>query len=180
MVFEVPGQALTRCAHCGSVSIWMNEKLIYPPSLSAPQASQGLPADARVDYDEARAVEPISPRAAAALLRLCVEKLCHNLGGEGADQNSLNENIGKMVQNGLAKTVQQSLDIVRVTGNESVHPGQMDLLDDKDTVLVLFEIVNLIVQQMITTPAMVAATYAKLPEDKRKGIEDRDQDANSE
>jgi len=32
----------------------------------------------------------------------------------------------------------QSLDIVRVIGNESVHPGVIDLKDDRHTALRLF------------------------------------------
>ena len=70
--------------------------------------------------------------------------------------------------------MQQSLDIVRVVGNESVHPGVMDLKDDSDTALQLLELVNAIADQMISHPKKVKTMYAKLPEEKRKAIERRD------
>lgn len=36
---------------------------------------------------------------------------------------------------------------MRVIGNESVHPGEMDIRDDHDTVFQLFDLVNLIAEQ---------------------------------
>jgi hypothetical protein len=38
--------------------------------------------------------------------------------------------------------VQQSLDIVRVIGNDAVHPGQIDLTDDIETATKLFVLIN--------------------------------------
>jgi hypothetical protein len=67
------------------------------------------------------------------------------------------------------------LDIVRVVGNESVHPGTLDLRDDPATVSQLFILVNLIAEDRMTRPKMVAELWATLPEDKRKQIEQRDQ-----
>ena len=50
----------------------------------------------------------------------------------------------------------------------------IDLRDDMDTALKLFGLVNLIAEQMISAPKHVDALYESLPEEKRKGIEDRD------
>ena len=63
---------------------------------------------------------------------------------------------------------------MRVIGNESVHPGSIDLNDDRETALRLFELVNAITEQMISHPAKVKEMYAKLPEAKRQAIEVRD------
>jgi hypothetical protein len=79
-----------------------------------------------------------------------------------------------LVKKGLNPLVQQSLDIVRVIGNEAVHPGVIDLKDDRDTALRLFELVNAIVEQMISHPKAVNEMYARLPEAKRKAIKARD------
>jgi hypothetical protein len=69
--------------------------------------------------------------------------------------------------------VQKALDAVRVIGNDAVHPGQIDT-DDPDTVGKLFSLTNLIVEYMITLPKQVDDIYSGLPEEKLKGIEDRD------
>jgi hypothetical protein len=86
----------------------------------------------------------------------------------------LNNDIKKLVAKGLDPTVQRSLDIVRVIGNESVHPGTIDLNDDRETALRLFDLVNAIADQMLSHPKKVQEMYAKPPEAKRKAIEARD------
>ena len=64
--------------------------------------------------------------------------------------------------------MQQSLDAVRVIGNEAVHPGTLDLKDDRDTATRLFDLVNIIAEQMISNPKHVKEIYEKIPEEKRK------------
>jgi hypothetical protein len=67
-----------------------------------------------------------------------------------------------------------ALDIVRVTGNNAVHPGQMDLKDDPKIAHNLFSLVNFIASEMITKPKELEAMYEDLPEGARKAIEKRD------
>ena len=55
-----------------------------------------------------------------------------NLGEKG---EKLDDDIANLVKRGLNPTVQKSLDIVRVIGNEAVHPGVLDLKDDRDTAI---------------------------------------------
>jgi hypothetical protein len=66
------------------------------------------------------------------------------------------------------------LDVVRVVGNEAVHPGTMDIKDDRNTAIGLFELINAICDQMITHPKNVKAMYAKLPPEKLAAIAKRD------
>ncbi|MBZ0112185.1 MAG: hypothetical protein K8J08_06985, partial [Thermoanaerobaculia bacterium] len=73
--------------------------------------------------------------------------------------------------------VQMSLDVVRVIGNESVHPGEINLADDRGTALKLFELVNLVGEQMISHPKMARELYENLPEAKKAAIEDRNRKA---
>jgi hypothetical protein len=70
--------------------------------------------------------------------------------------------------------VQKALDTVRVIGNESVHPGEMDLRDDPETAGMLFALVNAIANDMITQPRLRDELYAKLPQAKLYGIAVRD------
>jgi hypothetical protein len=58
-------------------------------------------------------------------------------------------------KNGLDGRIQKALDVVRVIGNKAVHPGQIDLRDDKATASKFFALVNLIVEATITSPKHV-------------------------
>jgi hypothetical protein len=169
--FSVSNLHLSKCYNCKKNSVWVHKNLIFPARKSGVQANQDLPDEIVRDFEEARSIVSNSPRGAAALLRLCVQKLCIHLGGSG---KNIDQDIAKMVKEGLNPLVQKSLDIVRVVGNESVHPGTIDLNDDRDTAIRLFELVNAITDQMITHPKKVDDMYSKLPEAKRKAIERRD------
>lgn len=79
-----------------------------------------------------------------------------------------------LVGKGLEPKLQQALDIVRVVGNEAVHPGQIDLRDDRQTALQLFQLINIIADAMLSRPKQIADLYGKLPETKLKAIEQRD------
>ena len=70
--------------------------------------------------------------------------------------------------------IQKALDAVRVIGNEAVHPGTLDLKDDRDTAIKLFKLVNIIADQVISNPKHVEEVYGQIPEAKRKAIEKRD------
>jgi hypothetical protein len=123
------------------------------------------------DFDEASRIVNLSPRGAAALLRLCIQKLCDSLEPTAKD---LNDAIGRLVKKGLSVQVQQALDVVRVIGNNAVHPGQIDLKDDKATAIRLFELVNLIAEQMISQPKHVQAMFDSLPDTAKQQIQQRD------
>ncbi|MEN9421908.1 MAG: hypothetical protein RLZZ107_1387, partial [Bacteroidota bacterium] len=112
-----------------------------------------------------------SPRGAAALLRLAVQKLCIQQAEKGKD---INKDIANLVKKGLSTTIQQALDALRVIGNESVHPGQIDLRDDPDTAQALFRLLNKIAETMITEPKQIQEIYDKIPESKKIAIDDRD------
>ena len=162
---------VSRCFNCKDVSLWIYDRLIYPQKGEAPPANTDMPEDIRRDYEEASTILDLSPRGAAALIRLCIQKLCKHLGKPG---ENINADIKALVADGLKTRVQQSLDAVRVIGNEAVHPGKMDLRDDRATAEMLFGLLNLIVEQMISEPKHVEELYAKLPQSKRDEIEKRD------
>jgi len=139
--------------------------------VTAPMPNADLPDDIKTDFEEARQISNQSPKGAAALLRLVIQKLCIHLGEPGKD---LNKDIGSLVKNGLSAKIQKALDIVRVIGNESVHPGQIDLNDTPDTTARLFELVNFIADKMITEPQKIDGLYDGLPDSKKDAIQKRD------
>lgn len=159
------------CRRCKEYSIWPRRRMVYPTSGTAPFPNADLPDEIQTDYEEARSIVSLSPRGAAALLRLAIEKLCSHLEAKG---KTLNLQIAYMVEQGLDPLIQKSLDTVRVIGNEAVHPGQIDMKDDEETAATLFELVNLIAERMITYPKLVEEVYQRLPESKKKAIEKRD------
>lgn len=166
---------MSRCYACGKFSVWVHSRLVDPsvrPAVQpAVQPNVDLPDYIATDFNEAASIVNASPRGAAALLRLCVQKLCIHLGGRG---EKIDDDVATLVKNGLLPRVQQSLDIVRVIGNEAVRPGTMDLRDDLTTAQLLFGLVNAIADQMISQPKAVEQLYAKLPQAKREAIENRD------
>jgi len=159
------------CERCEQHTLWLNDKMIYPTSSIAPLPVENMPPNVAEDYNEARNIASFSPRASAALLRLALQKLVIHLGEKGKD---LNEAIGNLVKIGLPTTIQQALDCVRVIGNNAVHPGELDLKDDKETAIALFGLVNMIVNVMITQPKEVKELYDKIPKGAKNAIAKRD------
>lgn len=168
---EVSGVTFAWCTHCHNESIWVSSKLTYPASTQAPPPNPDLPENILLDYEEASRIVGESPRGAAALLRLCIQKLCKHLGESG---KNINTDIATLVKKGLNPTIQKSLDLVRVIGNEAVHPGTIDLNDEPETAIALFNLVNIITETMITQPKMIESLYGSLPAEKRDQIEQRD------
>ncbi len=160
------------CQACQKEVIFHSGKVIVPATTSAPAPAADMPPELSDDYAEAQRVLPVSPRGAAALLRLLVQNLLPLIG---AQKDDINKMIGELVQKGpISKAIQQALDSVRVIGNEAVHPGTMDLKDDRQTATSLFHLINFIVEKAITEPKEVDAIFAGLPSGKLAGIVNRD------
>ena len=162
------------CRHCDGVCAWRGERLMHPRALTAPSHHMDMPDDVAGDYDEARAIAVESPRAAAALLRLALQKLMPHLG---ISTDSLNDGIGVLVADGLPKQVQQALDTVRVIGNNAVHPGEIDLRDDPQTAMALFDLINFVVEDRIARPKAVSGLFDRLPDGAKRAVRKRDGEA---
>lgn len=173
---------VARCRSCQEETYWLESglynskglmgQMIYPPNISgAPAPHVDLPDDVREDYVEAASILARSPRGAGALLRLALQKLMPHLGEKG---KNLNEDIANLVGKGLDPGVQQALDALRVIGNNAVHPLELDLSDDTETVGALFGLINYIVEQRISHPKKLDALYQGLPQGARDAIERRD------
>ena len=161
------------CFACSGYSVWVADALVHPNSDTSIAPHEDMPPLIAADFKEAASIVDQSARGAAALLRLCVQKLVGHLG---ADATNLNVGIGELVQKGLDPQVQKALDIVRVIGNNAVHPGQIDLDDNKGTAVQLFSLVNIIVMSTITTQKQIEALYGSLPPGALEAIEKRDKE----
>lgn len=169
---RIPDVDAAQCAHCQEHSIWLHESMIHPSGGAAPLPSPDMPDDVRQDYEEARSILSISPRGAAALLRLAVQRLCKHLDEPG---ENINADIASLVRKGLPVQLQQALDSLRVAGNNAVHPGQLDIYDDAAVATRLFGLLNIIVDNQITQPQAIAELYATtVPPETQQHISRRD------
>jgi hypothetical protein len=153
------------CENCGNYAVWVEEKMVHPTTSTAPLPVKDMPDEIIDDFIEARYVYNISPRSASALLRLTLYKLVSHLGEKG---ESLSEALKNLEKKGLDIKIQKALESVRVTGRKATPPGQINERDDRETALILFNLVNLIVDSLITQPRMVDELLEKLPNAKKK------------
>jgi hypothetical protein len=169
---EVVNLTMSLCYSCGAYAVWHADSLLYPAHHFGVGPNEDTPADVKLDFEEAASIVDTSARGAAALLRLSIQKLMPHLGEKG---DNLNDDIKSLVAKGLDPRIQQALDVVRVIGNNAVHPGQIDLKDDKATAIKLFELVNTIVTATISAPKSIEHMYQSiLPEGARAAIAKRD------
>jgi hypothetical protein len=145
--------------------------MIVPGEASVPPHREDLPVSCQDEYNEARDIAGRSPKAAAALMRLVVQKLMIELGQAG---KNINDDIGALVKAGMPVEVQKALDFCRVIGNNAVHPGEISINDDPSVAYSLFEMVNFVVEDRITKPKKIAELYNKLPAGALKAVETRD------
>lgn len=160
------------CHNCCKHIIWVDNIYAYP-DIVAEEANSDMPEGVKQLYNEAGLIYNKSPRAACALLRLAIDRLCNELGETDRD---INKNIGELVKKGLPTSVQQALDVVRVVGNKAVHPGQIAFdVDDVGTATMLMRLLNIIVSRMISEPKEIAGLYDQLPESVKQSITRRDE-----
>lgn len=162
---------IARCETCGKKIIWNDDEYIYP-EIVASEPNLDMPDSVRKLYNEAALIYNKSPRAACALLRLAVERLCNELGETG----KIDAMIGNLVKKGLPTIVQKALDAVRVIGNKAVHPGQIAFdVDDKSTAETLMKLLNIITERLISEPKEIEGIFDALPQSVKDSIEKRDQ-----
>jgi len=97
--FDLNNVSLSQCFNCNDVAIWIYDRLVWPQQGEAPLANPDLPDEVRMDYEEASTILDLSPRGAAALLRLGIQRLCRHLGEKG---KKLDDDIASLVKKGLA------------------------------------------------------------------------------
>ena len=164
----------SECYSCKDYALWVADTLVYPHQEYGVEPNAEMPEDVKMDFLEAAAIVNTSARGAAALLRLCIQKIVVHLGEKGG--NDLNREIGNFVEKGrISAAIQQALDVVRVVGNNAVHPGVIDFNDNKAVAIQLFGLVNVIVELTIAMPRHVQQVYETVvPQTTRAAIEKRD------
>lgn len=174
------------CSYCSEPSLWRVTKysttqfgkrpeeteLLFPDNGVAALPDDDMPEDVKTDYVEAARIFLKSPRGAAALLRLGLQKLCKHLGEDGSN---INDDIRSLAaKNILPPMVVRVADTVRITGNNAVHPGTMKDEDFDFVASKMFDLLNFIVKKGISEPKELDALYQLTPEGPRKSAEDKD------
>ena len=149
---------LSFCSQCGKYAIWFDDKIIYPALSTAPWPNEDMPATVKEDFLAARNIVYASPKAASALLRLGLQKLMIYLGEGG---KNLEVDITSLVRKGLPSKFRDALRAVN-----SGNPGEINPLDDDETAIALFDLVNTIVEQTISQRKKVKQLYIVLPNSK--------------
>jgi predicted nucleic-acid-binding Zn-ribbon protein len=166
------GFSVATCSSCGDFTLWVYKEIVYPKKTTLPPPNEDLNEDIKALYLEASSILVDSPKGATALLRLALQKLLEQVGKSG---KNINNDIKSLVAEGLSPKIQQALDLLRVIGNNAVHPGQINLDDNTEIAQKLFGILNFIAEELITKPKELENLYADLiPSDTQDHIKQRD------
>lgn len=181
------------CASCDKENIWYNNRevsgwlglqgiprpsndseclrlfpIIENFNQDIPEYSSDMPNNVKELYKEAALIFELSPRSAAALVRLALEKLCDHLG---VKKKNIKESIEVLAtKNIIPLTVAKAADNIRLIGNANVHPGIIcdEILEDINPAI--FTYINLIVDYAITKPKEIEGVYSLFPEQKRASL----------
>jgi hypothetical protein len=164
--------AVSICVSCDEPAIWVDKNIVYPAIGQVDDPNKDLSEEIAKIYLEAASIVKSSPRGAAALLRLALQKLLIQIGKVG---KNINNDIKELVSEGLSPKIQKALDLLRVVGNNAVHPGQIDIEDNSEVAIKLFHVLNLIAYEMITRPKEIDDLYDDLvPDETKVHISNRD------
>ncbi len=167
-----PNLSVATCISCNNFTLWVDKEVIYPKKISVSPPNDDLNGDIKALYIEASTILIDSPKGSTALLRLALQKLLKQIGGSG---KNINNDIKDLVADNLSPQMQKALDLLRVVGNNAVHPGQIDLEDNIGIARKLFDILNYIAYELITKPKELEDLYANLiPSDTQEHIKQRD------
>ena len=170
--FVPRGFSVATCASCNNFTLWVNEEIVYPKKTMVPPPNEDLDEDIKALYIEASTILIDSPKGSTALLRLALQMLLKQVDKSG---KNINNDIKELVVEGLSPKIQQALDLVRVIGNNAVHPGEINLDDNAEIAEKLFSILNYIADQLITKPKELESLYKDLiPLETQEQIKQRD------
>ena len=151
--------------------MWHNDKTIFPNVSHQPPAHTEMPEQIKLIYEEAATISRLSPRASCALMRHALEELVKFMEYKGDD---LFQDIGQMYKDGLIDdNIKDSLDIVRLTGNDALHGNQIDMTD-KTNVDYMFILINEIVETLIALPKRRKDMLENFGQNRLDSIKNRD------
>lgn len=153
---------ISTCDHCQEIAIWHDKLMVYPLNGEVPIPNRDMPEEIRDLYFEAKKVIVLSPRSSAALLRLGLTKLVAFLG---EDSNDVDLGIANLANKGLPQNLSMALESVRFTGPNKIRGGVINFDDTTETAYKLFIFINIICENQITQPNIIAKYMHKFNEE---------------
>lgn len=153
------------CYNCKRSIIWYlenkNPKMFFPKEVAIPP-EENMPENVKEIYEEASLILGDSPRASCALLRLALQELMKYLKENieiynGLKNRNIDEDIKEIINIGnfyqeQKETLKEAMNSVRLVGNKASHPSELDINDNPEIANILFEMINFIVEEIITKP----------------------------
>lgn len=120
------------CRNCGQVVIYKQFDLVYPVMNGIPPVDC-MPDEAKEVFKESQDIIGLSPRAACALLRICVERMINATGAKGGNL------AAKLDSLKLPPKLASLARACRLVGNDAVHNNVIDLSVGSDEAKVVSE-----------------------------------------
>src|ERR1700738_3084816 len=149
---------VSRCYNCKGFTVWVRDRLVFPVTVEeAPHVIEGefqgavvdlqAPAEdvqhgnehvqanaeevdeASEDFEEAAAILNKFPRGAAALTRICIQKMMPLVKENGKD---LEENSSSLGRKGLEVEIQQAMDVLQVVRKNPSQTTEVDLKEENE------------------------------------------------
>jgi len=92
--------------------------MVYPLGSTRPPCPNEVPVKIAQDYNEACLVEHLSPKAASALARRCLQNMLHE---RGISKKNLSKEIDEAMKS-LTSHLSEAIDAIRTIGNFAAHP----------------------------------------------------------
>ena len=164
---------LVKCRTCDGISLYVNSELgEYPQSLAdstllypkEKELNRTVPRTICKDYEEARKVEKISPRAFVVLIRRAFEGVCKDKHAHGAN---LQAKIQDLAKNKIIPDVLAEMaDAIRLLGNIGAHDEDLNL--GEQDVEDMNSFFTTLVEYVYVAPQKLAALKKRIDEGKAK------------
>jgi hypothetical protein len=136
---------VSRCSNCKGFAIWVRDRLVFP--IEVGEAPHTIEADFEEvgedvqepaesveevleDFEEAAAILNKFPRGAAALTRICIQRMMPLVKGNAKNPD---ENFSSLVRKGLEVEIQQAMDVLQVVGKSPLQLSEVDLEEENET-----------------------------------------------
>lgn len=154
---ETPFYRTSFCMACKQYSIWLifsdsSDRMVYPTGGTSPSPHPEMSGSVKDTYEQARSIAELSPCASAALLRKALEQLLMEYRPpKDGKKFYLNKTLESLKKD-IPESVYMNLESVKLVGDKSIHPGEIDMEDFPEITTALFELVNEIFEKLVAQP----------------------------
>ena len=136
------------CRNCTNSTLWLEGNLIYPKANFMPEPTNDMAENVKMLYIKAMDVFEVSPEASAAFLRLSLEVFCDNYN---CHEHNLYWSLLKLIMdNNLDSDIADCLTHIGLEKDSTADISKINLDENKETVLSLFNFINYLTELMIT------------------------------